>query len=90
MQAEQSDSLICVESNYNPSFSAEDMTPTIAKLKQQAINDGFVLSSYTGKKTNALRFQCHRSKLPRETKGDGKRSKPSKKIGNIISNEYLM
>ena len=65
MEPEASAVLNCIADNYNKSFDPKEAEAVVTRLKQQAIRDGFVLSSCTGKKQNSIRFQCHRSELPR-------------------------
>ena len=52
-------------------------------LQTWALKNGFEVTKSTGTKAYAVYFKCSRSGKPRKfAKAEGKRSKPSKKIGN--------
>jgi len=76
-------SFTCEKSDFEREFKKEDVETEVAYLKEKALSNGFALRKATGNKKNSFYFECHRSGKV-ESKGDGKRAKPSKRISNYL------
>jgi len=81
---EQPSNLFCIPEKYSSTYSDFELDKLEEDLKKQALKDGFKLSKETGKKDLHIYFVCNRAGKPRFRGAEGKRTKPSKKIGKTV------
>ena len=75
------ETFVCERKLYEKTFKKENIGNIKNFIQEQALKDGFKIVLPTGVKENYIYFICNRGGKSKKPEGDGKRAKPSKKIG---------